>query len=212
MKIFCCVVAFVCLTPVFAQDFEVSPIIGGRFGGSLKVEQPGQPNFRLDLTDSFSFGVAAGYRFDDGVCSGCATVEFRWMRQSTHLELPQNPQIPPAPSTIRTSATLDEFLADFSREWPIEEWGPIRPLLTLSLGAARLDVPASSATRFAFGVGGGLKVFPTHRWGVQFKAEYLPIFLEGGVQRLVCTSTCTVILNGGLVNQFVLSAGPVIRF
>jgi hypothetical protein len=187
---------------VHGQSFEISPLVGGRFGGSLKLEQPGQPNFHADLADSLSYGIAGGYRFDAEDCVRCSVIGFRWMRQDTHLEIPG----------IRPSVTLNHFLGDFTREWPLEEANAVRPFINATLGAVRMSAPASSATRFVFGFGTGLKIFPAQHWGVQVHVEWLPIALQTELQRIVCNGGCIVALNGGITNQFVVSVGPVFRF
>ena len=75
-----------------------------------------------------------------------------------------------------------------------------------------MSAPASSATRFAFGIGTGVKVFPAKHWGFRLSVEYLPIVMHAELQRLVCIGGCVVVLNGGVMNQFVLSFGPGFRF
>jgi hypothetical protein len=109
--------------------------------------------------------------------------------------------------------TLDHFLVDFTHEWEISEGGHIKPFLTATLGAARMGAPASSGLRFAFGFASGVKVFPKPHWGFRLQAEYLPMVMHAELQRFVCTSAgCSVALNGGIMNQFQISAGPIFRF
>jgi hypothetical protein len=36
--------------------------------------------------------------------------------------------------------------------------------------------------------------------------------LHAELQRLVCVSGCVIVLNGGVMNQFVFSLGPSYRF
>jgi len=40
----------------------------------------------------------------------------------------------------------------------------------------------------------------------------LPVVMHAELQRLVCIDGCVVVLNGGVMNQFVLSLGPGFRF
>ena len=204
----------VAFLPARAQQFEVSPMIGGRFGGSLKLEQQGQPNFHANIADSWAFGLSGGIVIDGDDCLHCALIQFRWLRDSTHLTLPHDP-LAPAPqgsNLYRPSVTLDHFLGDFTREWPVEDVQGLRPFITGTLGAVRMGAPASSATRFVFGLGAGLKVFPTERWGLRLQVEWLPIVLHAELQTLVCSGGCTVVLNGGITNQFLVSVGPAFRF
>jgi hypothetical protein len=75
-----------------------------------------------------------------------------------------------------------------------------------------MSTPAESSTRFEFGIGGGVKVFPRPRWGIRLQVEYLPIVMHAEVQRVVCAGGCIVMLNGGVMNQFVANIGPIFRF
>jgi hypothetical protein len=208
--------------PVLGQTFEVTPLIGGIFGGTLKVQQEGQDAvLRAHFRDGLSAGIAAGFRFTDAdaldYCDQCAVIEFRWLRQRPEVGLQQlpptvNPLGAPAP-VANVKVTLDHFLGDFTHEW-IFNAGPttVRPFVTASLGATRMSAPAGAATRFAFGIGTGVKVFSHKRWGVRAQLEYLPTVMHAEVQTLVCVSGCIVALNGGLLNQFSMSIGPVFRF
>jgi hypothetical protein len=205
---------FVSLVSARGQKYEITALIGGAFGGTMKLEQALTPNVEAHVADSFNFGVAGGIRYEGDEREGYNAIEFRWMRQDTHLFIKQDPLVP-TPSiaaSFRPGVTLDNFLGDFTHEWNLQDAKMIHPFLTLSAGAARMSAPASSATRFAFGIGTGVKVFPTKRWGFRVSVEYLPIVMHAELQRLVCVGGCVVVLNGGVMNQFVLSLGPGFRF
>jgi hypothetical protein len=196
------------------QKYEITPLIGGAFGGTMKLEQASTPNVDAHVADSLSFGVAGGFRFDGEDGEGYDAIEFRWLRQNTNLFFKQDPLVP-TPSiaaSFRPGISLDHFLGDFTHEFTVGEAPKIYPFLTVSLGAARMSAPASSATRFAFGIGTGVKVFPEKHWGFRVSVEYLPIVMHAELQRLVCIRGCIVVLNGGIMNQFVLSLGPGFRF
>ena len=191
-------------------SFEITPLVGGVNGGSIKVRQEGQPDGLSKLDNSVNFGVAGGIRFDGAECESCNVVEFRWMRQNTHLSLKENA---PLGAQFRSPVSLDHFLADFTREFPIKETRDrVSPFLTLSLGAARMYTLTESRARFEFGIGGGVKVFPTPRWGFRFQVEYLPMVMYAEAQTVICTRGCVVTLNTGVMNQFALSLGPIFRF
>jgi hypothetical protein len=136
------------------------------------------------------------------------------MRQNTHLTVNQDPLVatPYTSASFRPSITLDHFLGDFTREFDIRDAPGIQPYITGSLGAALISAPASSATRFVFGVGTGLKIFPTRTWGFRLGVEYLPIVMHTELQKLVCVGGCIVVLNGGIMNQFQVTFGPAFRF
>jgi hypothetical protein len=205
--------------PVCAQGYLViTPLIGGMFGGSVNLEEQGLPNFRAHLQDRLSYGISGGIRFDaDDDCKRCNLIEFRWLRQNTNLVINQDPLVATplvVTPVFRPSVTMDQFLADFTREWPLKEVreGMIRPFLTATLGAARMSTPAASATRFVFGLSTGVNVFPKPHFGIHFRVEYLPIVMHADLQRVVCAGGCIVALDGGLLNQFSISVGPSFRF
>ena len=198
------------------QSIDISPFIGGHFGGSFNLEQAGEPNFRAHLRDGLSYGISGGFRFDQEDCVNCGLVEFRWMRQNSRLTVKQDPlALVPTPlgaTAFSAPVTLDHFLGDFTREWPLESAKSVRPFITGTLGVVHISAPAAGATRFAFGLGGGFKAFPSQHWGFKLQAEYLPIVLHGEAQPVVCVASCVAILSGGLANQFTVSVGPVFRF
>jgi hypothetical protein len=207
-------ILLVSLVPAHGQRYEVTPLIGGMFGGTVKLEQQGVHNFDAHVNDRLSFGVAGGVRYDAESCEGCNLIEFRWLRQNTHLRLDQDPIVPTpvTASLFRPRVTFDKFLGDFSREWNLDETRIIKPFLSASLGAALMSTPAASTTRFVFGIGTGVKIFPERHWGFRFQVEYMPIVMHAGVQRVVCAVGCIVALGGGIMNQFQLSIGPAFRF
>lgn len=199
-----------------AQDlkYEITPLFGGIFGGTMDLEQQGLPNVDAHLGDNITYGVAGGIRFDGEDCEDCSLIEFRWMRQGTHVGFQSNPLVvtPTAFSSFRPYVTINDFLGDFTHEFSIEDVASIKPFVTATLGAALLGTPASSETKFVFGIGAGMNIFPARHWGVRIQAEYLPIVMHGELQRLYCFGGCIVILGGGVMNQFQVTIGPSFRF
>ena len=205
------VALFVSVVSTYGQtSFEVTPLVGGMFGGSIRVQQDGQTKSSAALDNAITFGATGGFRFNTDECASCDLIEFRWMRQKTYVNLGASA---PNVSFSRPSVSIDHFLADFTHEWPIEEThGRVRPFLILSLGAASMSTPAESAARFEFGIGSGVKVFLKPRWGFRFQVEYLPMLMEADVQKVVCAGRCVVTPDGGLMSQFAVSGGPIFRF
>lgn len=204
----------VSLSAAYGQRFDITPLVGARYGGTLKLEQQGTPNFEGHLADSVSYGIAGGFRFDDEGCEGCNLFEFRWIRQKTHLGIEQDPLVP-APLTVsafRPGVTLDHFLGDLTHEWDIQGAPAFKPFALISLGAVRMSTPAASTTRFAFGIGTGLKIFPKRKLGFRLQVEYLPIVMHAQVQQVICTGGCIVSIGGGVMNQFEVTLGPTFRF
>lgn len=212
----CCVLValVVSLASAHGQSYEITPLVGARFGGTMHLEQEGTPSFYAHMADSISFGLAGGYRFSGEGGEGYDMIEFRWMRENSHLGLHQDALVPTpyASGSFRPSITLDHFLGDFTHEFTVQDAPAIQPFVRGSVGAALLSTPQSSATRFTFGIATGLKVFPSTHFGFRVEAEYLPIVMHTELQTLVCAGGCVVILNGGIMNQFQVSLGPAFRF
>src|SRR5947209_904258 len=136
------------ILPVDAQKYDITPLVGARFGGVVELEQASRPNFEAHLADSITFGVAGGVRFDQETCEGCALIEFRWMHQNTHVGVKQDPLAPtPLGVAFRSPVTLDHFLGDFTHEWTVPDAPFIKPFLTGTLGVARMSTSTSSAAR-----------------------------------------------------------------
>ena len=190
------------------QSFEVTPFIGARMGGTFEI-QPGGPSLvEASLKDASSFGFSAGVRFDD-----LSLVEFRWSRSKSALRF----GAPFAPIGASVGdVTLNQFHADFSREFPIREVKGLRSFLSGSLGVTHLGAVDDGFTRFSFGFGAGLKQFLGSRFAIRAEAQWLPIVVEPAVSGFACGTIqfggCLVVLNGDLVQQFQLSIGPVLRF
>ena len=170
----------------YGQKYEITPLIGGSWGGTIKLEQALTPNVNVHLADSFIYGVAGGFRFEGEDGEGYDAIEFRWFRQDTNLFFKQDPLVatPLITSSFHPSIALDHFMGDFRHEFTIKDARKIFPFVTASLGAALMSTPASSATRFAFGIGTGVRVFPSKHYGFRLSVEYLPIVISRGTSEI----------------------------
>jgi hypothetical protein len=189
------------------QGLEVTPFIGGRFGGTFEVQPEGLAETRASLEDSVSYGVSAGLRFDD-----FSLIEFRWTRASSALRFDTGVNVNPLAAPI-ADVTLNQFHGDFTREFPLDEVHAIRPFLMASVGATHLSSTSTGFTRFSFGIGTGLKVSVTPKLGIRVEARWLPIWVQPEVSRFACGfGGCIAVLSGRLTQQFEVTAGPVFRF
>ena len=189
------------------QGFEVTPFIGGRFGGTFDVQREGAVEARASLEDSVSYGVSAGIRFDD-----FSLIEFRWTRASSGLRFETGANVNPLAAPI-ADVTLNQFHGDFTREFPLDEVRAIRPFLMASVGATHLGSSSNGFTRFSFGIGSGLKVAVKPKLGFRVEARWLPIWVQPEVSAFACGfGGCVAVLSGRLTQQFEVTAGPVFRF
>ncbi len=200
-------------TPARAQyvqidSFEVTPFVGLRFGGTFDVQAEESSQTLATWKDASSYGLSAGVRVD-----GFSVVEFRWTRSTSALrfDAPFG-----AVGASLGDVTLDQFHADFTREFVIPEVKGLRSFLTGSLGATHVAASNDSFTRFSFGLGAGLKQFLGSRLAIRAEAKWLPILIDPSVGPWACGTVvvggCLVVLSGRLTQQFELSVGPVLRF
>ena len=127
------------------QSFEVTPFIGARLGGTFDLQPDGLGLVEATLKDATSYGVSAGVRFDD-----FSLVEFRWTQSTSTLRFD-------APVAFLGASVgdvaLNQFHADFTREFVIPEVKGLRSFLTGSLGVTHLGAAQEGFTRFSFGFG-----------------------------------------------------------
>jgi hypothetical protein len=190
------------------QSFEVTPFAGIRFGGTFDLQTDDGLRTQATLKDASSYGFSAGVRFDD-----FSLVEFRWTRSTTSLQVDA-----PFRSLGMSigDVRLNQFHADFTREFPIPEVKGLRSFLTGSIGATHLTSSNDGFTRFSFGFGAGLKQLVGSRLAIRAEAQWLPILIDPEVGAFACGTVgiggCLVVLNSRLTQQFEMSVGPVVRF
>jgi hypothetical protein len=190
------------------QSFEVTPLVGLRLGGTFNIQPDVLAPVEAKLEDAASYGFSAGVRFDD-----FSLIEFRWTQSTSMLRFG-------APFGFLGASvgdvTLNQFHADFTREFVIPEVKGLRSFLTGSLGLTHIGAAQDAFTRFSFGFGGGLKQFLGSRLAIRAEAQWLPIVVDPSVSGFACGTIqfggCLVVLDGDLVQQFQLSVGPVVRF
>ena len=199
--------------PLAAQDrieprlwsIDVTPQIGYRTSMNF-IAEPDVDGVRprFVLNSSPSFGVGAGIRYNDE-----DLVEFRWARQDTQMYI-SSPLIAP----FRQRVTLDQFHLDCSHEYVVDEWPVwVRPYIMASVGATHVSGAESlgSLTRFSFGIGTGIKFFPTRQIGFKVQAEWLPIWITHQT-RAFCSGGCIIRFSGQVISQGEVTMGPVFRF
>jgi hypothetical protein len=200
-------------TPAYAQyvqiqSVEVAPFIGARLGGTFDIQPDGAAQIEATLKDATSYGFSAGVRFDD-----FSLVEFRWTQAASELRFGA-PFGFLGPSL--GEVTLNQFHADFTREYVIPEVKGLRTFVTGSVGVTHLGAAQGEFTRLSFGFGSGLKQSLGSRLAIRAEAQWLPILVEPSVEGFACGTIqfggCLAILTGELVQQFQLSIGPVVRF
>jgi hypothetical protein len=184
--------------------FDFSPFIGYRTSMSFLIEpHVSGTTPSIVLGASSSFGASFGVRLqEDGL------VEVRWARQDSHFQ--SDGISPPLP---RQHVLLDQFHGDFSREYTVDEWRPwAKPYALLSVGLTHTSGrPDLNFTRFSFGIGGGIRFYPSRHIGFKIQAEWLPVLVDPQVS-VICGSGCLVHIRGTVGSQGEAFIGPVFRF
>jgi hypothetical protein len=101
----------------------------------MRAEQP--PETQATWKDASSYGLNAGVRFDD-----FSLIEFRWTRSTSTLRF----DAPLISGASLGDVTLNQFHADFTREFVIPEVKGLRSFLTGSVGATHIT-PRTMASR-----------------------------------------------------------------
>jgi len=205
---------FVALSPALSAQqqpepkplrFEFTSFMGYRTSMSFPVEpHVTGMNPRVVLDPSPSYGVSFGVRFraeED-------LVEIRWARQDSYVHVED---ITPQPT--RERVILDQFHGDFSHEPLVEDWASwAKPFVVASVGATHVSSSTNvHFTRFSFGIGGGIRFYPSHHFGFKIQAEWLPVFADPHVA-FICGSGCIVHVGGTISSQGEVLAGPILRF
>jgi hypothetical protein len=184
--------------------FDLTPLVGYRTNISFPIQPQVQgTNASVVLADSPSYGLAFGVRIREA-----DVIEFRWARQDSHTSL-EDANL----NSSRESVTLNQFHADCSHEYIVEDWAQwARPFVMLSIGATHVAASASTNfTRFSFGIGGGVKFYISRHLGLRMQAEWLPVFVNP-YGTAICGSSCVVHIGGTLSSQGEVAVGPMLRF
>ena len=184
---------------------EVTPLFGYRTTINFTAE-PGIEGVapKVVVASNPAYGIAVGFRAHDE-----DVVEFRWSRQQTRLRV-MGPIVVPSNARV----TLDQFHMDCSHEYVVDEWPLwVRPYIMGSVGATRISGTDGfgSITRFSFGIGAGIKVFPSRQLGFKVQAEWLPLVMTQDV-RALCSGGCVIHFRAQVASQGEVTIGPVFRF
>jgi hypothetical protein len=181
-----------------AQNVEVAPFVGYRFGGGFFELLTGQP---VDLDGARSVGVALDVPLSNGL-----QVEGLFTHQHAHVLVPAR-NLRPAESW---PISVDHWQAGGLQEY---DFGRLRPFLTGTLGLTRFAATDDSEIRFTAGAGGGVKLFPTRHVGVRLDGRVFATFVDADAQIAICSSGgCFVRFYADIVWQADFTAGVVFRF
>ncbi|MDJ0813644.1 MAG: outer membrane beta-barrel protein [Woeseiaceae bacterium] len=200
----------VCLaSPAWAQQdqssFELTPIVGYRFGGTLEIEDSPES---FDIDDSATFGVILNFphRAD-------TRWEVLYSRQSTEADFSD-------PASVNELIDIDTHVLQIGGTYQFESETPrVQPYLAATIGGTYVEASANGSESDAFwsgSLGLGMLVAPTARVGLRLEARGYFTFTNSSTD-LLCVSGpegagCAIRATGDIVSQFEAFAGVVVRF
>ncbi len=204
--ILCSVILMLGVLPGFAQQqppwnkVEITPFVGYQFGGSIRIRDG-----YLRIKDDINYGFALNITLRPG-----AQLEFMYSRQSTEMQIdtfykPKEPLFDLAMEYYQIGGLYEVYRDDMFRPFGV---------MTLGLAHFSPQTPeVSSEVRFAFGLGGGVKVFPSRHVGLRLEGRMHFPFISGG-SGFWCglPGGCAITVGGELMVQVSLNAGLILAF
>jgi len=182
-----------------AQDLEITPFGGYRFGGDFFEVVSGR---QLDADGAPAFGVTVDVPTSPG-----SQFEAFVTHQQADVQVPTYS----AGETRRWPMVVDHYQIGGLYEF---HPGPLRPFLTGNVGLTRYGTTGDNEVRFAFGLGGGVKLLPAGHFGVRLESRVFGTFVDGNAHAFACGPNvgCAIAIDADLLWQIEFTAGLVIRF
>jgi hypothetical protein len=168
-----------------AQDVEVAPYYGYRFGGGFFELVSGRA---VDADGAPAVGFTLNVPLGDGL-----QLEGLFTHQSSAGHI-----------------TVDHWLGGALQE---VGGGRVRPFTTGMLGLTRYALDADQELRFAVAAGGGVKAFPVQWLGLRLDGRVFATFVDVDSRFTACTPNrgCVIALDTDIVWQAEFTAGVTIR-
>jgi len=150
------------LSALAQGSFELTPMVGYRWGGELQAESTDLFDEDLAVNDSEAYGLVLGIPLSRHVL-----IELVADHQSTDLGRRELF----APDMDQVGFDLTYYHVGVAYQWTPSN---IHPFVAGSLGVGRLDLDlpgASSEDRFSASLGGGLKVMASEHVGFRLEAR-----------------------------------------
>ena len=151
-----------------AQRFEITPFLGGRFGGTVDLTQQNNPNADfMKIKSSPNYGVMADVSF-----TRHWQAEFMWSRQPTSLSV-HNPS--DGTYSNLSPVNLDTYLFGLTYQFRQPET-KLRPYVVLGVGFPHYGVPGINGKHPPAGsFGGGVKYYFTRNFGLRLEARFVSV-------------------------------------
>jgi hypothetical protein len=185
-------------SPLHAQEVEVTPFGGYRFGGDF-FEIVTQQS--VDVDGAPALGVVLNVPLSHGL-----QVEALLTHQKGHLSTPSRLFTP----AKRWHVTVDHYQGGALQEF---DGGRVRPFLSGFLGLTRYAAADDNEIRFSIGAGGGVKLFPFRTFGFRLDSRVFATLVDAEGSFIACAPTfCITRLDVDVVWQAEFTAGIVVRF
>lgn len=183
--------------------FELTPFVGYRVGGSFEDKDTGES---VDLDDNGSYGLIFNI-----VEKSFTQYEFSWSHQDTSIDLSDS-----GGNSEKLDLDIDFFQLGGTY---LFEGKFAKPYMVATIGAAHYRTKSGvseSETYFAFSFGGGVKLWPTQRFGLRLEGRYYGTAVESD-SKIFCGSSpnnsgCLIQTRGQLLSQWEVMAGGIFRF
>jgi opacity protein-like surface antigen len=182
--------------------FSLTPHAGYVLGGQFEDDDTGD---EVDLDEAAGLGLILNAPFDDRT-----EWEVFYSRQETDID----------DTTVAIDPGLDITIHYLQIGGTyVGEGRTARPYMVATIGGSHIDPDSSdfdSDTFFAFGIGGGLQVFPASRVGLRLEGRLFGSFIDSDTA-LFCRSgpagsQCLIRTEGDMLWQWDMFAGVTVRF
>ena len=192
---------------------EITPMAGVSTAGGvdLNVDGPATGRESFSIGSGFSWGGTVGYDLSRNV-----QFEVQYTRQNSSLS-PDFDIDPSLPASVDLG--VDQILGNFIFQTHVAGGG-IAPFLLVGAGAAiftpdNSDLPGEleldSATRFQWGIGGGVKLYVNERIGFRFQGRYKPTNAGSQPEFWCGIWSCAVVEATQYLNTGEFLGGVIIR-
>jgi len=184
------------------RSFQMTPFYGYRFGGDISNVEDADS---AQVAEGSCYGIMLDWEVEKD-----AFVELRYSLQRTQLQARGTPF--GAGLADVTDIDVEHYFLGGTYEWENET--QFRPFVSGDLGVVRFCPSGSgSETRFAFALGGGVKIPMAKHAGLRFDGRWVLNRLSGETE-IYCSSTgqCLVVGDVTFFSQVELSAGLMFKF
>jgi len=198
---------FLTCVPAFAQNFELTPHIGGQINGGVNLSTT--LFHRIEVGNSTNYGLTFGYLYGEHL-----GLEFQW----NHSQADTTAQPNGGGQSIRIfSLNQNQYMGNFVFHLTPRE-SKLRPFALVGLGASSLSPDrdgVEGTTRFAFAIGAGAKYNFSKHFGLRGQLKYSPTYINSTADGYWCDpfwGGCWVTGDNHYLNEFDITGGFIIRF